>query len=170
MYKGKNNIASMVMREMKGVNTPEISQVTPADHLNYFKDHPATIPQITVWVNGCFDVIHAGHIEMLKYARSVGNRLVVGLDTDDRVRESKGMDRPINPSHHRKTVMEAIRYVDEVVLFGSDDALRNAITWSQADIIVVGEEYTGRVIGEELVREIKYFPRVHNLSTTNIVS
>jgi rfaE bifunctional protein nucleotidyltransferase chain/domain len=170
MYKGKNNIASMVMREMKGVNTPEISQVTPADHLNYFKDHPATKPQTTVWVNGCFDVIHAGHIEMLKYARSVGNRLVVGLDTDDRVRESKGMDRPINSSQHRKTVMEAIRYVDEVVLFGSDDALRNAITWSQADIIVVGEEYTGRVIGEELVREIKYFPRMHNLSTTNIVS
>jgi len=170
MYKGKNNIASMVMREMKGVNTPEISQVTPADHLNYFKDHPATKPKTTIWVNGCFDVIHAGHIEMLKYARSVGDRLVVGLDTDDRVRESKGMDRPINSSQHRKTVMEAIRYVDEVVLFGSDDALRNAITWSQADIIVVGEEYTGRVIGEELVREIKYFPRMHNLSTTNIVS
>lgn len=170
MYKGKNNIASMVMREMKGVNTPEISQVTPADHLKYFENHPSTKAKTTVWVNGCFDVIHAGHIEMLKYARSVGDRLVVGLDTDERVRESKGMDRPINSSQHRKTVMEAIRYVDEVVLFGSDDALRNAITWSQADIIVVGEEYTGRVIGEELVREIKYFPRMYNLSTTNIVS
>jgi len=155
MYKGKRGIANRVIREMKGDNTPEISQVTK--------------PQTTVWVNGCFDIIHAGHIEMLKYARSVGDRVVVGLDTDERVQQSKGMDRPINTLQHRKTVMEAIRYVDEVVMFGSDDALRNAISWSQADIIVVGEEYTGRVIGEELVREIKYFPRVHNLSTTNIV-
>ena len=156
MYRGKNGIANRMIREMEGVNTPEISQVTK--------------PQTTIWVNGCFYVIHAGHIEMLKYARSVGDRLVVGLDTDERVQQSKGFDRPINTLQHRKTVMESIRYVDEVVAFGSDDALRNAITWSGADIIVVGEEYTGRVIGEEMVSEIKYFPRMHNLSTTSIVS
>ena len=156
MYKGKNGIADRVIREMKGGNTPEISQVTR--------------PQTTVWVNGCFDIIHAGHIEMLKYARSEGDRVVVGLDTDERVQQSKGMDRPINSLPNRTAVMEAIKYVDEVVSFGSDDALRNAITWVKADIIVVGEEYTGRVIGEELVREIKYFPRIPNLSTTNIVS
>ena len=170
MYKGKNGIADRVVREMKGGNTPEISQVSPAEHLKYFDNHPITKPQTIVWVNGCFDIIHSGHIEMLKYARSVGDRVVVGLDTDERVQESKGMDRPINTLQHRKTVMEAIRYVDEVVTFGSDDALRNAITWAKADIIVVGEEYTGRVIGEELVREIKYFPRIPNLSTTNIVN
>jgi len=116
MYKGKRGIANRVIREMKGDNTPEISQVTK--------------PQTTVWINGCFDIIHAGHIEMLKYARSVGDRVVVGLDTDERVQQSKGMDRPINTLQHRKTVMEAIRYVDEVVMFGSDDALRNAISWS----------------------------------------
>lgn len=160
----------MVAREMKSNNTPEISQFTPADHLSYFQEHPhLKLPKNIVWVNGCFDIIHAGHIEMLKYARSLGQRLVVGLDTDDRVRESKGDSRPINTLSHRTTVMEAIKYVDEVVSFGSDDALRNAITWSQANIIVVGEEYMGRVIGEELGVEIKYFPRLHGLSTTNIV-
>jgi bifunctional ADP-heptose synthase (sugar kinase/adenylyltransferase) len=78
--------------------------------------------------------------------------------------------RPINTLQHRKSVIEAIRYVDEVVAFGSDDALRNAILWSQADIIVVGEEYRGRVIGSELVKKIKYFNRLYNLSTTSIVS
>jgi len=156
MYKGKNGIAGKVIREMKGDNTPEISQVTK--------------PQTTIWVNGCFDVVHAGHIELLKYARSVGDRLVVGLDTDERVQQSKGPSRPINSIMHRKTVMEAIRYVDEVVTFGTDDALRNAIQWSGAKFIVVGKEYEGRVIGSELVEEVKYFDRLYNLSTTNIVS
>ena len=149
MYKGKNGIADKVIREMKGI--PEISQVT-------------------IWVNGCFDVIHAGHIELLRYASRLGQRVVVGLDTDERVQQSKGFTRPINTLQHRKTVMESIRYVDEVVAFGSDKALRNAITWSGADIIVVGKEYEGRVIGSELVKEVKYFERIGNLSTTNIVS
>ena len=156
MYKGKNGIASRVIKEMEGVNTPEISQVTK--------------PQTTVWVNGCFDVLHAGHIELLKYARSVGDRLVVGLDTDERVQSSKGPTRPINTLQHRKAVMEAIRYVDEVVAFGSDDALRNAIQWSKAKFIVVGKEYEGRVIGSEFVQEVKYFDRLFDLSTTSIVS
>tara|TARA_Y100000385_G_scaffold289794_1_gene360399 strand:+ start:1539 stop:2009 length:471 start_codon:yes stop_codon:yes gene_type:complete len=155
MHKWKNGIASRMIREMEGDNTPEISQVTTP---------------ITIWVNGCFDIIHAGHIELLKYARSVGDRLVVGLDTDERVQESKGPTRPINTLQHRKSVIEAIRYVDEVVAFGSDDALRNAILWSQANIMVVGEEYRGRVIGSELVKEIKYFNRLYNLSTTSITS
>jgi rfaE bifunctional protein nucleotidyltransferase chain/domain len=149
MYKGKNGIADRVIREMKGI--PEISQVT-------------------IWVNGCFDIIHAGHIEMLKYASGLGQRLVVGLDTDERVQQSKGPTRPINTLNHRKTVMESIRYVDEVVSFGTDDALRNAIQWSGASIMVVGKEYQGRVIGSELVKEVKYFERIGNLSTTNIIS
>jgi D-beta-D-heptose 7-phosphate kinase/D-beta-D-heptose 1-phosphate adenosyltransferase len=156
MYKGVNGIANKVIREMEGDNTPEISQVTK--------------PQTTVWVNGCFDVVHAGHIELLKYARSVGDRLVVGLDTDERVQSSKGPTRPINSLLHRKAVMEAIRYVDEVVEFGSDEALQNAIQWSKATFIVVGKEYEGRVIGSEFVKEVKYFDRLYDLSTTNIVS
>lgn len=156
MYKGVNGIANKVIKEMEGGNTPEISQVTK--------------PQTTVWVNGCFDVLHAGHIELLKYARSVGDRLVVGLDTDERVQSSKGPTRPINTLQHRKAVMQAIRYVDEVVEFSSDDTLKNAIQWSEATFIVVGKEYEGRVIGYELVKEVKYFDRLFDLSTTNIVS
>jgi rfaE bifunctional protein nucleotidyltransferase chain/domain len=156
MYKGKGGIANKVIREMEGDNTPEISQVTK--------------PKTTIWVNGCFDVVHAGHIELLKYARSVGDRLVVGLDTDERVQSSKGPTRPINSLLHRKAVMEAIRYVDEVVAFGSDEALQNAIQWSKATFIVVGKEYEGRVIGSEFVKEVKYFDRLYDLSTTNIVS
>ena len=66
-----------------------------------------------------------GILNYVKYARSVGDRLVVGLDTDERVQQSKGPTRPINSLLNRKAVMEAIRYVDEVVSFGTDDALKN---------------------------------------------
>lgn len=156
MYRGKSGLANKLVMEMKGGSAPEISQVTK--------------PQTTVWVNGCFDVIHAGHIELLKYARSVGDRLIVGLDTDERVQQSKGPTRPVNSLLHRKAVMEAIRYVDEVVTFGTDEALLNAIQWSEATFIVVGKEYEGKVIGSGLVKDIKYFDRLYDLSTTNIVS
>jgi rfaE bifunctional protein nucleotidyltransferase chain/domain len=142
------------IEEMRKKHLPEISQVSPK----------------IIWVNGCFDVLHAGHIEMLKYARSVGDYLVVGLDTDARVKQSKGESRPINNLENRKRVMEAIRYVDKVVTFGSDDELKVCIHNSGAQAIVVGAEYEGRVIGSDLVEEIILFPRLFDLSTTNIVS
>ena len=134
--------------------TPGISQVSPK----------------TIWINGCFDVLHAGHIEMIKYAHSLGQRLVVGLDTDARVQKSKGISRPLNTYENRKRVMEAIRYVDEVVPFGTDDELIAAIRNSNAHTIVVGEEYKGRVKGSEVVENITYFPRMYDLSTTKIIS
>lgn len=135
-------------------NTPQITQVAPK----------------TIWVNGCFDVVHAGHIDMLKYAKSLGQRLVVGLDIDERVKQSKGDTRPINNLANRKRVMEAIRYVDEVVSFGSDDELRTCINNSGATTMVVGSEYKGNVVGGELFEEIIFFPRLYGLSTTNIVN
>ena len=142
------------IEEMREKHIPEISQVAPK----------------IIWVNGCFDVLHAGHVEMLKYARSVGGYLVVGLDTDNRVKQSKGEFRPINNLENRKRVIEAIRYVDMVVSFGSDDELKTCIYNSGAQAIVVGEEYKGRVIGSDLVEEVILFPRLYDLSTTSIVS
>lgn len=124
----------------------------------------------TIWCNGCFDVIHAGHVEMLKYAKSLGQRLVVGLDTDYRVRQSKGPTRPINNFELRKKVLESIRYVDEVVSFGTDQQLFDAIKTSGAGTIVVGAEYEGKVKGSDLVENVVLFPRLFDLSTTKIVN
>jgi rfaE bifunctional protein nucleotidyltransferase chain/domain len=149
---GKKELEEILVSEE---NIGEISQVSSPN---------------TVWVNGCFDVIHAGHIEMLKYAKNTGQRLVVGLDTDERVRASKGISRPINNLENRKRVMEAIRYVDEVVSFGTDEQLVEEIRKSGADTIVVGVEYKGRVIGAEVVDNIVFFPRMYDLSTTNITN
>lgn len=142
---------------------------------DFFEINPQQVSQLTgeklntVWVNGCFDVVHAGHIAMLKYAKSKAQRLVVGLDTDSRVREFKGNNRPINNLKNRKTVMQAIRYVDQVVHFSTQDELIAQIRKSKANAIVVGEEYKGRVVGAEEVEEIIFFPRLYDLSTTKII-
>ncbi len=76
-----------------------------------------------IWVNGCFDVLHRGHIELFKYAKSLGNRLVVGIDSDNRIKGSKGSSRPFNTSRDRKYVLQSIKYIDDVVEYDSDDEL-----------------------------------------------
>jgi len=143
----------------------------PVDHFKYFGEHPhIKNPKKIIWVNGCFDIMHAGHIDMLKYAKSLGQKLIVGLDTDERVRSNKGPSRPVNNLYLRVKFMEAIRYVDEVKTFGSDDELKALIRISNADTIVVGEEYkNGMVIGKELVKNIVFYPKQYGLSTTKLI-
>lgn len=127
--------------------------------------------QNTVWVNGSFDILHAGHIELFKYAKSKGQRLVVGTDTDERIRELKGDTRPINQQKHRIAMLEAIRYIDEVVTFGSLEEQLQRVAESGANTIVIGSDYRGkRVVGSEFVEHVVYFERVDDLSTTGLIS
>ena len=73
-----------------------------------------------VWTNGCFDLLHPGHIELFKIGKSLGDKLIVGLDSDERVRDLKGDTRPINTFIDRKEILDAIKYIDVVVEFNSD--------------------------------------------------
>ena len=124
----------------------------------------------TIWTNGCFDILHRGHIELFKYAKSLGNYLVVGIDEDERVKQSKGDSRPINTTSDRKAVLESIKYIDEVVTFSKDSELENCVLNSEASIMVIGSDYKGkRVIGAQYVDEVKFFNRLANYSTTKIV-
>ena len=68
-----------------------------------------------VWTNGCFDVLHRGHIELFRYARTLGDELIVGIDTDEKVRNDKGKNRPINNLHDRMFMLQSIQYIDKVV-------------------------------------------------------
>ena len=81
----------------------------------------------TVWCNGCFDILHPGHIELFKVARSLGDRVVVGIDSDEKVRRDKGPLRPINNLSFRKTMLESIRYIDLVLPFDSKEELEQMI-------------------------------------------
>ena len=120
-----------------------------------------------VWVNGTFDVLHIGHIELLKFANVFG-KVRVGIDTDSRVKEFKGDGRPVNTWGDRVKLMESIRYVYDVVGFSTDDELRQQIKDWESDVMIVGSDYKNKnVIGSELVKEVIFFDRIDGYSTTN---
>ena len=123
-----------------------------------------------VWTNGCFDILHRGHFEMLKYAKSLGDFLIVGIDSDKKVQADKGPLRPLNRAEDRRFALEAIRYVDEVVVFDSPEGLANAIKKVSPDIMVIGSDWKGKkVVGEEHTKEVRFFDRVGEYSTTSII-
>ena len=122
-----------------------------------------------VWINGTFDILHIGHIRLLNFAKSFGS-IRVGLDTDERVREKKGIQRPFNKLEHRMEFISAINGVDSVVSFGTDDELRNCIKDWGTDVMVIGGEYKYKeIIGLENVPNIEFFEKIEGFSTTNIL-
>ena len=123
-----------------------------------------------VFINGCFDVLHRGHIELFKYAKSLGDRLIIGIDSDKRVSELKGPLRPINSEEDRKFFLESIQYIDKVDIFSSEDQLRDLVWLYQPDIMVVGSDYKDKdVIGSEFAKNLIFFDRIGDYSTTNIL-
>lgn len=126
---------------------------------------------ITVWVNGCFDILHPGHIELFKVAKSLGDRLIVGVDEDYKVKKDKGDERPINSLSFRKTMLESIKYIDVVLPFGSRKELEDLIELYSPDILLVGGDWrNGDVVGREFAKQVKFFNRIEDYSTTSIIS
>lgn len=124
-----------------------------------------------VWVNGTFDIVHLGHIQMLKKAKALGDILIVGIDSDKRVKQLKGKDRPINTLISRLELISAIKYVDDVYSFASDEQLEILIKTLQPDIMVIGEEYKDKkIIGKEFVKEIVFFPKMEGFSSSHIIN
>jgi D-beta-D-heptose 7-phosphate kinase/D-beta-D-heptose 1-phosphate adenosyltransferase len=121
-----------------------------------------------VWVNGTFDVLHLGHIRLLKHAAELGE-LYVGIDTDRRVKELKGPDRPIHNQDERKEMLESFHFVSKVLIFDTSEELREIVKAVEPDYLVVGAEYKDRVVGGEHAKEIVYFQRIPNYSTTKIL-
>tara|TARA_R110000787_G_scaffold275852_1_gene384643 strand:- start:175 stop:582 length:408 start_codon:yes stop_codon:yes gene_type:complete len=124
-----------------------------------------------VWVNGVFDVLHMGHIKLLQRARQMGLPVVVGIDTDERVKAMKGASRPINSLQDRRGVLQAIKYVDEVREFSTDDELKKHLKELSPRYMLIGEEYRGKVIiGKEFIKEVIYMKRYGELSSSNIIN
>ena len=132
-----------------------------------------------IWINGTFDVLHMGHIKLFQKAHEVANdefrsfswKIVVGVDTDERIKEAKGSDRPINTLKNRMEFLHAIRWVDEVYAFHSDDMLRELIKAHAPRFMVIGDDYKSKpIIGSEYIGEIIYLPRYEDLSSSAIIN
>jgi rfaE bifunctional protein nucleotidyltransferase chain/domain len=126
---------------------------------------------IRIFVNGSFDLLHTGHLDLLFYAKNLGDHLHVAIDTDDRIKKLKGLDRPVNPLHIRKAVMESLKPVNSVSVFDSDEDLLNTIKTISPDITVKGSDWRGKkIIGEEYFKKIIFFERTNNESTTHTIN
>jgi rfaE bifunctional protein nucleotidyltransferase chain/domain len=129
--------------------------------------------QEVVFTNGCFDILHLGHIDYLEKARSLGDRLVIGLNTDPSVQRLKGPQRPINSEYARARILAALSFVDLVVSFDEDTPLE-LITALLPDILVKGKDYDiSNIVGADVVMEhggkVETIDLVDGYSTTNIV-
>lgn len=124
----------------------------------------------TVIVNGTFDILHPGHIAMLNTARSLGDYLVVCIDTDRRVKELKGPSRPVNDQNFRRIMLQNIKAVDVVEFFDSSEELISLFKIYKPDIIVKGSDWKGKSkTAEQYCKEIYWYDRIEEYSSTKII-
>lgn len=122
-----------------------------------------------VFTNGCFDILHVGHVKYLQVAKSFGDILIVGLNSDESVLRLKGPTRPVNPAEDRAYILAALEAVDFVVPF-SEDTPHNLIKMIQPDVLVKGGDYKGKdVVGTEFASELKLVDFVDGKSTTKTI-
>jgi rfaE bifunctional protein nucleotidyltransferase chain/domain len=124
---------------------------------------------VNVWINGTFDILHRGHLELLDFASKLG-KVRVGIDTDERVKLLKGKNRPVNTFQDRKFFLESLNFVDSVVGFSTDEELVEAIETWKPRYFVIGTDYYGKnIIGKNKAEHIIYFEKVDGYSTTKII-
>ena len=141
---------------------------------DFFKENDIKLrQQKIVFTNGCFDVLHFGHVHYLLEAKKLGDILVVGLNSDDSVRRLKGPTRPINGEKERAFVLASLAFVDYITLF-EEDTPENLIKVVQPDVLVKGGDYTiDQIVGAEFVMRnggtVTTIPFVEGYSSTQII-
>ena len=176
-----SNIAAGVVVGKSGTATPRISELE-----HFFKADSIFSTKIqlkrlckearedslkVVFTNGCFDVLHAGHVSYLEAAKELGDKLIVGINNDSSVRKLKGKDRPINPLEERMTLIQALKCVDHVVSFSEETPLK-LIEFLKPNILVKGADYsTEEIVGASSVirdgGEVKTIPLIKGLSSSD---
>jgi D-beta-D-heptose 7-phosphate kinase/D-beta-D-heptose 1-phosphate adenosyltransferase len=126
---------------------------------------------IKIVVNGTFDILHLGHLNLLQHAKSFNNSFVyVLIDSDRRVKELKGPARPINSEYHRASMLFSLKYVDRVDIFDTAYELKNYIKTFDPDLMIKGSDYKGKdIIGAEYCKKIEFYEKLENYSTTAII-
>ena len=125
----------------------------------------------SVFVNGTFDILHLGHLALLNYARSLGDKLFVAIDSDERVKQLKGPTRPIYDLFQRKTMLLNLKAVDEVEVFSSDEELEMWVKQIKPAIMVIGSDWRNKtIIGSQYAEQLKFFERIDDYSSTKTIS
>ncbi len=126
-----------------------------------------------VFTNGCFDILHIGHIKYLKEAKTYGDKLIIGLNSDSSVKRLKGEQRPIVPENERAEVLDSLKPVDYIVIFEEDTPME-LIKIVKPDVLVKGGDYTEeKIVGADYVRSyggiVVVIPYIEGRSTTSLI-
>ncbi len=122
-----------------------------------------------VFTNGCFDILHLGHVKYLQKAKSLGDKLIVGLNSNESVKRLKGPTRPVNDEYDRAYLLAGLEVVDYVVIF-EEDTPYELIKKVKPDILVKGKDYEGKeVVGSDIAKEVRLIDFVEGRSTTSII-
>jgi D-beta-D-heptose 7-phosphate kinase/D-beta-D-heptose 1-phosphate adenosyltransferase len=162
-----------ILRDLVDHHQPQESKVLSRQHLLAEVHRRRLAGQTVVFTNGCFDLLHPGHVRLLREAAGMGDFLVVGLNSDASVRRLKGPSRPLNPALARAEVLSALEAVDAVTVFDEDTPLE-LITAIRPDVLVKGGDYRPeQVVGRAEVSEaggrLVLVPLVEGHSTTTMV-
>lgn len=149
-------------------------KIKTLENLNKALAHDRLKSNTIVFTNGCFDLLHLGHLEVIRKSKSFGDKLIIGLNTDASVKRLKGEKRPIQNEHTRAAVLAALTLVDYVILFDEDTPLQ-LITDIQPDVLVKGGDYTiDQIVGADFVLgyggEVKIIDTLSGHSTTSTIS
>jgi len=157
---------------MKMLDSITSKIVNPDMLQNYVRDIKDKGQKI-VFTNGCFDILHYGHVSYLAEAKDLGDKLIIGLNSDASVRRLKGETRPVNGQNERAVLLASLSFVDAVVIF-EEDTPENLIKSIRPDILVKGGDYTiETIVGANFVQSyggfVRIIPLVENFSTTKII-
>jgi D-glycero-beta-D-manno-heptose 1-phosphate adenylyltransferase len=146
--------------------------IVTAAEMRRERDRLVAAGKVLVFTNGCFDILHSGHVTYLEFARDQGDALVIGVNSDRSVRQSKGANRPINPEGDRARVLVALRAVDYVVIFDEDEP-KGLIEEILPQVLVKGRDWAHYVSGRDVVEasggKVVLADMVEGRSTTNTI-
>lgn len=146
------------------------TEIQTIDKVRYWKELRKKI----VFTNGCFDILHAGHVHLLTEAKSLGDRLLIGLNSDQSIQNLKGLDRPLNPVEARASVLESLSIVDGVTIF-QEDTPHELVKEIIPHVLVKGGDYSiENVVGADTVRasggEVVLIPILKGYSTSDLIT